>query len=233
MNTCSKIYVGQTTKPIEKRFLQHAKTSSPLGKAMRQCGLDNFTIEVIEICETAEQARQREMFWIKVLKCKTPNGYNRSDGGEGGIHKPRIKLCGVEMKLGEWMKMYRARNNMTMQDLAKACGFSKAYIGALEKGINPSTGKPYSPTIQTFEKIAKGTGQDLDSLLKALDGDQPITLNAPPKSLSDEQENILKAYDELNSEGRRDFWSYLEFLKYKYTPAIVLGANFNTNITVK
>lgn len=137
------------------------------------------------------------------------------------------------MKLGEWMKMYRAKHNMTMQDLARACGFSKAYIGALEKGINPSTGKPYSPTIQTFEKIAKGTGQDLDSLFKALDGDQPITLNVPSKTLSDEQENVLKAYDELNSEGRRDFWSYLEFLKYKYTPTIVLGANFNTNITVK
>lgn len=70
------------------------------------------------------------------------------------------------MKLGAWLKMYRAKHNMSMQELAYACGFSKAYIGALEKGINSSTGKPYSPTIQTFEKIAKGTGQDLDSLLK-------------------------------------------------------------------
>ena len=137
------------------------------------------------------------------------------------------------MKLGEWMKIYREHNNMTMQDLAKACGFSKAYIGALEKGINPSTGKPYSPTIQTFEKIAKGTGQDLDSLLKVLDGDQPITLNVPTKPLSNEQKNILKIYDELNSEGRRDFWSYLEFLKFKHTHTITIGTNFHTNITVK
>ena len=120
--------------------------------------------------------------------------------------------------------MYRTRhNNMTMQDLAAACGFSKAYIGALEKGINPSTGKPYSPTIQTFEKIAKGTGQDLDSLLKSLDGDQPITLNAPSSiELSDEQVNVLKAFDELNSEGRRDFWSYLSYLKFKYAPNVAM-----------
>lgn len=120
------------------------------------------------------------------------------------------------MKLGEWLKMYRDRNNMTMQDLAAACGFSKAYIGMLEKSINPTTGKPVSPTIQTLDKIAKGTGQDIDSLLKYLDDDQPVIIPASSNNLSDEQTTVLKAYDELPSEGRRDFWSYLEFLKFKY-----------------
>ncbi|EJP28297.1 toxin-antitoxin system, antitoxin component, Xre family [Selenomonas sp. FOBRC9] len=33
--------------------------------------------------------------------------------------------------------------------------------------------------MQTFEKIARGTKTDVDTLLKILDGDQPITLNAP------------------------------------------------------
>ena len=51
-----KIYVEQTRQPIEKRFLQHSKTNSPLGNAMRYCGLENFIIEVIEECETQEQA---------------------------------------------------------------------------------------------------------------------------------------------------------------------------------
>ena len=122
------------------------------------------------------------------------------------------------MKLGEWLKMYRARHNMTMQDLANACGFSKAYIGMLEKGVNPTTGKPVSPTIQTLDKIAKGTGQDLDSLLKNLDGDQPVTITKSTNTLSDEQTTMLKAYDELPNDGRRDFWGYLEFLKFKYAP---------------
>lgn len=127
----------------------------------------------------------------------------------------------TEIKLGEWLKMYRTKHDMTMQGLAVACGFRKAYIGALEKGINPSTGKPYSPTIQIFEKIAKGKGQDLDSLLKSLDGDQLIRLNATSYiKLSDEQINVLKAFNELNSEGRRDFWSYLDYLKFKYVPNV-------------
>ena len=79
-----KPYVRQTKQPIERRFIQHSKADSPLGNAMRDCGLDNFTIEVIEECATQEEANDRERFWIKVLNSKTPNGYNRSNGGEGG-----------------------------------------------------------------------------------------------------------------------------------------------------
>lgn len=124
------------------------------------------------------------------------------------------------MKLGNWLKMYRTKHNMTMQDLADACGFSKAYIGMLEKGINPTTGKPVSPTVQTLDKIAHGTGQDLDSLLKCLDGDQPVTLTTPSSNLSEEKATMLKTYDELPDDGRRDFWQYLEFLKFKYAPSV-------------
>ena len=83
------------------------------------------------------------------------------------------------MKVGEWLKLYREQHNLSMQALADLCGFSKAYINVLEKGINPKTGKPISPTMQTFEKIARGTKTDVDTLLKILDGDQPITVNAP------------------------------------------------------
>ena len=123
------------------------------------------------------------------------------------------------MKLGEWLAMYRARNNLTLQNMADACGFSKAYAAMLEKGVNPTTGKPVSPTIQTFEKIAKATGQDLDSLLKILDGDQPITITTK-NSLNSEEKKLLDDYRSLDNDGRRDFWSYLEFLKFKYAPNV-------------
>ena len=54
-----KIYVGQTKQPIEKRFMQHSQANSPLVQAMRQCGLENFTIEVIEECATQEEVNGR------------------------------------------------------------------------------------------------------------------------------------------------------------------------------
>ena len=80
-----KIYIGQTRQTLEKRFLQHSQAFSPLGYAIRKDGLENFAIEVIEECETQEQADERERFFIAELKSKVPNGYNRSDGGTGNF----------------------------------------------------------------------------------------------------------------------------------------------------
>ena len=54
---------------------------------MRAHGAENFSCEVIEECETREQLNEREIFWIVYFNCKSPNGYNCTDGGEGG------KLC--------------------------------------------------------------------------------------------------------------------------------------------
>ena len=66
-----------------------------------------------------------------------------------------------------------------MQAFADIAGLSKAYVGMIEKGINPTTGKTVSPTIQTFGKIAKGINMDLDTFLKELDGHQTVTINRP------------------------------------------------------
>lgn len=153
------------------------------------------------------------------------------------------------MKLGEWLKAYRNKHNMTMQDLANACGFSKAYIGILEKGVNPTTGKSVSPTIQTLDKIAKGTGQDIDSLLKFLDGDQPVTIPRSFNNLSDEQTTVLNIFDSLNVEGRNLFMGILKSLKLSHSVCEnnsssivqtnrngnnyfgVTGGNFSSNVT--
>ena len=79
-----KPYVGQTTRPIKERFREHARCrKSLIGKAIRKYGAENFTFEVLEECENAEQLNEREIFWIAELNCKSPNGYNISDGGEG------------------------------------------------------------------------------------------------------------------------------------------------------
>ena len=102
------------------------------------------------------------------------------------------------MKLGAWIKKYRKEHAMSMQDMADRCGFSKAYIGQLEKGINPKTGKPISPTIHTMEKIAKGVGMDLDSFLNLLPDDQDVTLPAVKKI--DLQAELEKLLQQMNAD---------------------------------
>ena len=86
------------------------------------------------------------------------------------------------MTIGEWVKQYRKSHGMSMQAFGDVCGLSRAYISILEKGINPTTGKPFIPTIQTIRKIADCTGTDFDSLFAMIDGSQKVTVNdAPPK----------------------------------------------------
>ncbi|MBQ3441683.1 MAG: GIY-YIG nuclease family protein [Selenomonadaceae bacterium] len=79
-----KSYVGQTTRTIEERFKEHAKCKTTyIGNAIRAHGVENFSIEVIEECDTREQLNEREIFWIVTLNCKHPNGYNLTEGGDG------------------------------------------------------------------------------------------------------------------------------------------------------
>lgn len=156
------------------------------------------------------------------------------------------------MKLGEYLKAYRERHGLSMRALADLCGFSKAYINILEKGVNPKTGKPISPTIQAFEKIAAATKTDVDTLLKILDSDQPITVPAPasvsdqhsPRDLNDLARFLNKTeimFDgdtyRLDEDDRQKLRNALEFVfwdakqqnkRKKKAPKKITGADSST-----
>ena len=93
-----KLYVGQTKQSIEKRFLQHYHSKSPLGDAMRKFDIKelafHFTIEVIERCQSQAQLNEREIFWINALNSKQPYGYNVRNGGGG--HEYSRRSLGVQ-----------------------------------------------------------------------------------------------------------------------------------------
>ena len=81
-----KMYVGQTKQAFKRRIAEHKRNSKKakigVDAAIRKYGWENFTAEIIEVCPV-EQLNEREMFWIKELNTKVPNGYNLTDGGEG------------------------------------------------------------------------------------------------------------------------------------------------------
>ncbi len=77
-------YVGMTND-FERRMKEHSrcKKNTLIANAIHEYGWENFTKEVIEVCDE-EIATERERHWIKELNTKEPHGYNCTDGGEIG-----------------------------------------------------------------------------------------------------------------------------------------------------
>lgn len=81
----NKVYIGKTTRTIEKRWYQHChcnNTSTAIHNAIVKYGTDNFVIEQIDSAKTIEELNSKEMFYIKYYNSKN-EGYNCTDGGEG------------------------------------------------------------------------------------------------------------------------------------------------------
>lgn len=81
------------------------------------------------------------------------------------------------MKLGEVIKEYRTRNNLSMEEFGKRCGLSKGFISMLEKGQHPQSKRPLVPSLETLSKIATGMGTDLDTFVSVLDLDSIVSVN--------------------------------------------------------
>ena len=81
-----KCYIGQSVN-IERRFDEHKKYTNRTGKylhnSMNKYGVDNFSFEIIEECKKSELS-EREKYWISYYNSTSPNGYNLTNGGDGG-----------------------------------------------------------------------------------------------------------------------------------------------------
>lgn len=75
-----KIYVGQDSKNDPKYF----GSGVLINEAIRKYGKENFKKEIIDLAENKIELNEKEKYWIKFYNCKTPNGYNIADGGDGG-----------------------------------------------------------------------------------------------------------------------------------------------------
>ena len=96
------------------------------------------------------------------------------------------------MKIGNVIKEYRMKHDLSMQEFADKCGLSKGYISMLEKGRHPQNGKEIVPSIDTVQKVAVVMGISIDKLLEMVDSDQPIDLSP----------NTAPLYEAAAGEGR-------------------------------
>lgn len=83
----------------------------------------------------------------------------------------------MAFSLGDFIKDYRARYKLSMDDFAEKSGLSKAYISMLEKNLNPATNKKIAPSIETYTAVAKATNSSLDEIFRIIDSEQLVRLS--------------------------------------------------------
>lgn len=81
------------------------------------------------------------------------------------------------MKLGDLIREYRESHSLSQRQFAMQCDLSNGYISILEKGVNPNTNKPVTPTLPQLKKLADGLHITLSELFDRVD-DMPIDLAA-------------------------------------------------------
>jgi len=115
-------YVGQTKNTIDDRVACHLGNFTYLGKALRKYGLQSFDISVIDFAKTREELSEKEKYWIKILNCKAPGGYNLTAGGDG-------MFCPSEETRNKMSEAGRRRRGLYFRSEKAKKNISKALKG--------------------------------------------------------------------------------------------------------
>lgn len=96
-----KVYIGQTTRDLNKRFIAHKNSPNfkhtenfPLARAIKKYGWENFTTELIDTADCLDELNQKELFYIKKFNSLVEGGwgYNLKGGGDSiGSHSAQTK----------------------------------------------------------------------------------------------------------------------------------------------
>lgn len=151
----NKIYIGQTSNTLQKRWKNHIaqsiyRTKSPIQKAIRKYKPNNFEIKEIDRCFTTVQSNKLETKYILKFKSHCPSvGYNATYGG-GFKGKPTQETLQKlrKINLGENNPQFGIKNS-------KITRFKKSIAMRGEK--NPFYGKTHSQkTIDIIKKANLG-----------------------------------------------------------------------------
>ena len=167
----NKVYIGQTIRPVEKRFHRHLNDAlnniidTHLARAIRKYGKENFSIQIIDTATTQEELNEKERYWIKYYN-SVETGYNETDaiskcGGntyqsktkeEMDIIKEKIR----QTKIGDKNPMARKikRTNIitneveifdTVISCARACGIKNGKT-SISTRLNGQVQSPFKNT---------------------------------------------------------------------------------------
>ncbi len=139
----NKEYVGQTNNLINRKK-QHIQDSihqhvghekaylQPIHCAIRQYGIENFEISILEIIDTQDwnEVNQKESQWIKKRNCLAPYGYNLKAQGEANKGNNKSKLD-QETIINIITDL---KNNISISNIAEKYHISRPYVSDINNG---------------------------------------------------------------------------------------------------
>lgn len=146
----NKIYIGQSID-IKRRIQEHLRSSQPekysikserdsklpIHKAMNKYGIDNFSVNILELCPK-EELDSKEIKWISLLQSNNKSiGYNLTSGGQKsfslkGEEHSQAKLTQQDV---EKIKYLLKNTNLTLGEISqKYSNISKSTLSLINQG---------------------------------------------------------------------------------------------------
>ena len=94
------------------------------------------------------------------------------------------------MTLGDVLRDYREKHDISQRKFATASGISNGYISMLENNLNPKTGLPPAPSLVAMKKAAQVMGMSVNDLIDMVD-DIPVDIYEEDDSLDSEAPAIV------------------------------------------
>ena len=151
------IYIGQTSQTFEERMLGHKYGLLYVDQEINKYGIEHFTFEIIEECDTKEELNERERYWIAYFNCKSPNGYNFTDGGNSTSNGRKSNEKNINF--ADRLKYLRKHQKLSQMEVCERTGISQSAYSRYECGTN-------EPDLQTLKKLAMFFDCTVDYLLE-------------------------------------------------------------------
>ena len=143
-------YIGQSIN-IESRWVHHRNFNEeiaghyPLYLAFKKYGIENFSFEIIEECDSTE-LNEKEKYWIAYYDTYY-NGYNQTTGGQSG-ENGIVKISKTDIQ-----EIYDLllNSNLSQQEIAKKYNVGEDTISEINQGrtrVNPELNYPLRKRIK-------------------------------------------------------------------------------------
>lgn len=132
----NKNYIGITTRGLENRWKEHLSVANNQNskdynalfkKAIRKYGKENFKIELLENCNSIENMKEKEKFYIAKYNSYafSPNGwgYNSTMGGDGvfGYGKAVVMIDPLTCELEEYFNTIAEAESFYGRGVLECC----------------------------------------------------------------------------------------------------------------